>query len=236
MNQLTTDPARTAIVGNTVIIDTGCANLSSVRYAFERLMTDLERECLFVSDDIELIKSAERVILPGVGTAKAAMTALQNKGLIEIIPLLKQPVLGVCLGMQMLTRSSKERGNSTQDCQCLGIIDTAIEQLDSKGLPLPHMGWNQITPSAHPIFNGVSQGSYVYFVHSYRAPISEFTIAAAKHGEGFSAAIAKDNFIGLQFHPEKSSQAGATMLKNFLNMTKDTFAATAAMPVNKDLL
>ncbi|MCK8045266.1 imidazole glycerol phosphate synthase subunit HisH [Shewanella sp. 1CM18E] len=237
MSQLAAKANQTAIVGNTVIIDTGCANLSSVRYAVERLMTELERESLFVSDDIDLIKNAERVILPGVGTAAAAMNALKSKGLVDVIKSLQQPVLGVCLGMQMLTRSSKERGAQSQDCPCLDIIATEIEQLDSKGLPLPHMGWNQITPSDHPIFDGVSAGSYVYFVHSYRAPISEYTIASAQHGETFSAAIAKDNFIGLQFHPEKSSQAGARMLKNFLNMTKETFANNAAnTPLTEDLL
>ncbi|GIU14497.1 imidazole glycerol phosphate synthase subunit HisH [Shewanella sp. MBTL60-007] len=216
----------TAIVGNTVIIDTGCANLSSVRYAFERLMTDIERERLFVTDDIETIKAADRVVLPGVGTAAAAMTSLQDKGLDKLIPTLTQPVLGVCLGMQMLTRVSKERGNQSDDCPCLNIITTDIDLLDTQGLPLPHMGWNQIVPSAHPIFYGITAGSYVYFVHSYRAPISKYTIATAEHGETFSAAIAKNNFIGLQFHPEKSAKVGATMLKNFLMMDRATFTQT----------
>ena len=218
---------QTNIIGNTVIIDTGCANLSSVRYAFERLMTDIERESLFISDDVEIIKAAERVVLPGVGTAAAAMSALKNKGLVQLIPELTQPVLGVCLGMQMLTRVSKERGGQSDDCPCLNIIATDIEQLDSQGLPLPHMGWNQITPSSHPILAGISAGSYVYFVHSYRAPISEYTIATAQHGETFSAAIAKDNFIGVQFHPEKSSEVGAKMLQNFLYMNKDTFVQSS---------
>ncbi|ABZ76385.1 imidazole glycerol phosphate synthase, glutamine amidotransferase subunit [Shewanella halifaxensis HAW-EB4] len=222
-----------AIVGNTVIIDTGCANLSSVRYAFERLMTDIERENLFVSDDIELIKSAERVILPGVGTAGAAMTALKDKGLIEVITSLTQPVLGVCLGMQMLTRASKERGTQSDDCQCLNIIATDIELLDSQGLPLPHMGWNQITPSSHPIFDGITAGNYVYFVHSYRAPISDYTIATAEHGECFSAAIAKDNFIGLQFHPEKSAEVGAKILANFLTMDRNTFGQSSTQQASK---
>lgn len=209
--------------GTTVIIDTGCANLSSVRFAFERLLSADERRNLSVTDDISAIKAATRVVLPGVGTAGAAMASLRNKQLVDVISSLTQPVLGVCLGMQMLTRLSKERGATTEDSQCLGLIPTDIEQLDSKGLPLPHMGWNQITPSAHPIFEGISQGDYVYFVHSYRAPISEFTIASAEHGEQFSAAIAKANFIGLQFHPEKSASVGARMLKNFLNMSTDTF-------------
>ena len=215
---------QTIIIGNTVIIDTGCANLSSVRYAFERLLSVDERKNLSVTDDIAAIKAATRVVLPGVGTAAAAMKALREKQLVQVISSLTQPVLGVCLGMQMLTRLSKERGATTEDCQCLGLIPTDIEQLDSQGLPLPHMGWNQISPSAHPIFNGIEQGAYDYFVHSYRAPISDYTIASAEHGEQFSAAIAKDNFIGLQFHPEKSATVGAKMLQNFLNMSADTFS------------
>ncbi|MCG9746716.1 imidazole glycerol phosphate synthase subunit HisH [Shewanella sp. Isolate8] len=213
--------------GSTIIIDTGCANLSSVRYAFERIGADVE-----VSDDIAKIKAATRVVLPGVGTAKAAMQALKDKALIDTICGLTQPVLGVCLGMQMLTKASQERGglsygnsneNTSQDCECLGLIDTNIEQLDSKGLPLPHMGWNQISPSQHPLFAGVAEGSYVYFVHSYRAPLGDFTIAKSEYGEGFSAAIAKDNFMGVQFHPEKSAGVGSTILKNFMRMTSESF-------------
>ncbi|GIU26855.1 imidazole glycerol phosphate synthase subunit HisH [Shewanella schlegeliana] len=220
------------IVGNTVIIDTGCANLSSVRYAFERLMSDLDRERLFVTDDIEMIKAAERVVLPGVGTAAAAMTSLQVKGLDKLIPTLTQPLLGVCLGMQMLTRVSKERGNQSDDCPCLNIIPVDIDLLDTQGLPLPHMGWNQIKPNTHPIFDGIEAGSYVYFVHSYRAPISDDSIATAQHGETFSAAIAKDNFIGLQFHPEKSAKVGARMLQNFLMMDRTTFKKTNSKLAN----
>lgn len=224
MSQLESDKLTSdaSVAGTTVIIDTGCANLSSVRYAFERLLSADERKNLSVTDDIAAIKAATRVVLPGVGTAGAAMASLRNKNLVEVIKSLSQPVLGVCLGMQMLTRLSKERGATTEDCQCLGLIPTDIEELDSNGLPLPHMGWNQITPFEHPIFDGISEGDYVYFVHSYRAPIGEFTIASAEHGEQFSAAIAKDNFIGLQFHPEKSATVGARMLKNFLNMSADT--------------
>ncbi|WP_052813806.1 imidazole glycerol phosphate synthase subunit HisH [Shewanella sp. cp20] len=214
---------------STIIIDTGCANLSSVRYAFERIGADVE-----VSDDIAKIKAATRVVLPGVGTAKAAMQALKDKALIDAICCLTQPVLGVCLGMQMLTRASQERGglsygNSSKNCECLGLIDTNIEQLDSKGLPLPHMGWNQISPSQHPLFAGVAEGSYVYFVHSYRAPLGDFTIAKSEYGEGFSAAIAKDNFMGVQFHPEKSAAVGATILKNFMKMTSDSFTKEDAL-------
>jgi glutamine amidotransferase len=200
----------------TVIIDTGCANLSSVRFAFERLNANI-----VVSADFDVIRSASRVVLPGVGTAGAAMAALKSKDLIELIKSLTQPVMGVCLGMQMLASLSNEYGGrGTQAIECLGLIPTEIGDLDSKGLPLPHMGWNQITVSDHPLFAGIENGSYVYFVHGYRAPISEYTLASSNYGEDFSAAIGKDNFFGVQFHPEKSATVGAKILQNFLNMGK----------------
>ncbi|GGQ12864.1 imidazole glycerol phosphate synthase subunit HisH [Shewanella litoralis] len=198
----------------TVIIDTGCANLSSVRFAFERLNANV-----VVSADFDVIRSAARVVLPGVGTAGAAMDALKQKNLIELIKSLTQPVMGVCLGMQMLASLSNEHGGrSEQDITCLGLVPTDIGDLDSKGLPLPHMGWNQIDVGDHPLFSGIENGSYVYFVHSYRAPISEYTLASSTYGESFSAAIGKDNFFGVQFHPEKSAKVGAQILQNFLNM------------------
>jgi glutamine amidotransferase len=198
----------------TVIIDTGCANLSSVRFAFERLNANV-----LVSADFDVIRSAARVVLPGVGTAGAAMDALKQKNLIELIKSLTQPVMGVCLGMQMLASLSNEHGGrSEQNITCLGLVPTDIGDLDSKGLPLPHMGWNQIEVSDHPLFVGIENGSYVYFVHSYRAPISEYTLASSTYGESFSAAIGKGNFFGVQFHPEKSAKVGAQILQNFLNM------------------
>lgn len=210
-----------------VIIDTGCANLSSVRFAFERLGAKV-----LVTDDKASIKAAKRVVLPGVGSAGAAMASLTEKTLVELIQGLTQPVLGVCLGMQMLTLLSKEHGGQALDChaldcKCLGIIPTEIDELDrqilkAEGLPLPHMGWNQLTfsnPSqVHPLFAGVAAGSYVYFVHSYRAPLSDYTLAQCRYGEDFSAAIGKDNFMGVQFHPEKSAAVGAQILGNFLKM------------------
>ncbi|MGI2037568.1 imidazole glycerol phosphate synthase subunit HisH [Shewanella frigidimarina] len=198
----------------TVIIDTGCANLSSVRFAFERLNANV-----IVSADFDVIRSAARVVLPGVGTAGAAIDALKQKNLIELIKSLTQPVMGVCLGMQMLASLSNEHGGrSEQNITCLGLVPTDIGDLDSKGLPLPHMGWNQIEVSDHPLFVGIENGSYVYFVHSYRAPISEYTLASSTYGESFSAAIGKGNFFGVQFHPEKSAKVGAKILQNFLQM------------------
>ncbi|WP_076537693.1 imidazole glycerol phosphate synthase subunit HisH [Shewanella sp. UCD-KL21] len=205
----------------TVILDTGCANLSSVRFAFERLNADV-----IVTRDHDVIKAATRVVLPGVGTAGAAMDALNSRDLTEVIKQLKQPVMGVCLGMQMMANKSiehggrSETGRSDNDITCLGLIPTHIDHLDSKGLPLPHMGWNQISVSDHPLFEGIKDGSYLYFVHSFKAPISQYTIATSEYGEKFSAAIGKDNFFGVQFHPEKSAKVGAQILQNFLNMGK----------------
>ncbi|MFT6976438.1 MAG: glutamine amidotransferase [Shewanella psychromarinicola] len=211
----TSTTASTSMANNlTVIIDTGCANLSSVRFAFERLNANV-----IVSADFDVIRSAARVVLPGVGTAGAAMDALKQKNLVELIKSLTQPVMGVCLGMQMLASLSNEHGGrSEQSITCLGLVPTDIGDLDSKGLPLPHMGWNQIEVSDHPLFVGIENGSYVYFVHSYRAPISEYTLARSTYGESFSAAIGKGNFFGVQFHPEKSAKVGAKILQNFLNM------------------
>ncbi|MCL1124884.1 imidazole glycerol phosphate synthase subunit HisH [Shewanella surugensis] len=223
LNNPSNDSISNTVQDTTVIIDTGCANLNSVRYAFERLNNDAAINThVLVTDDLTLIKAATRVVLPGVGSAGAAMNSLQNKQLINLIKGLTQPVLGVCLGMQMMSTLSSERGGKDKDCECLGLIPTQISELDSRGAPLPHIGWNQIMPSAHPLFDGIKAGSYVYFVHSYRAPLSDYTIARCQYGETFSAAIAKDNFMGVQFHPEKSSDVGANILSNFVNMNSNT--------------
>jgi imidazole glycerol-phosphate synthase subunit HisH len=196
-----------------VIVDTGCANLNSVRYAFERLGARV-----LVTDNAAQIAVAPRVVLPGVGTARAAMTALAQKGLIDTLCKLTQPLLGICLGMQLLCTLSKERGGAGADCECLGLIPAEIDALGDFGLPLPHMGWNQISPGLHPLFAGIAPGSHVYFVHGYRAAPGDFTLAQCRYGEDFSTAIGKDNFMGVQFHPEKSAALGARILANFLAM------------------
>jgi glutamine amidotransferase len=199
---------------NIVIVDTGCANLSSVKFAVERLGFKAN-----ITDDIEKIKVADKVIFPGVGTAKHAMSNIVSKGLIDTLQQLSQPVLGFCLGMQLMTRSSQETGED-QAIQCLNIIPTEVKPLDAKSLRLPHMGWNTLTSiSAHPVFEGISVGDYFYFVHSFAAPISEYTIASCTYGTEFSAAIAKNNFIGCQFHPERSSDLGSKIIKNFLSLS-----------------
>jgi len=192
---------------NVVIIDTGCANITSVRCAFERLSDNVT-----VSRDVELIKNASHVVLPGVGTAGAAMAKLKQFELVEFIQGLTQPVLGICLGMQLLTAASQER-----DVSCLGIVNASVSPLTKvEDLPLPHMGWNKLTDLTAPLFNDISDGSYVYFVHSFAVPVGDYTQAQSHYGQAFSAAIAKDNFYGVQFHPERSGKVGAQILKNFL--------------------
>jgi glutamine amidotransferase len=197
-----------------VIVDTGCANLSSVKFAVERLGFQIT-----VTDDIETIKNATKVILPGVGSAKHAMKNIQAKGLVETLQNLTQPVLGFCLGMQLMCGSSLE-SNDGKKVECLGVIPTDITPLNADNNRLPHMGWNTLTSIIdHPVFQDINIGDYFYFVHSFAAPLSEFTIASCQYGNEFSAAIAKDNFIGCQFHPERSSELGSKIIKNFLELT-----------------
>jgi len=196
-----------------VIVDTGCANLSSVKFAVERLGFDVT-----ITDDVTLIQQAKKVILPGVGSAKHAMANIKAKNLVSVLQNLTQPVLGFCLGMQLMTESSTE-GTSDDETACLNLIPTAIKPLEAQENRLPHMGWNTLTSvSNHPIFNGISVGDYFYFVHSFAAPLSEHTIASCQYGSEFSAAIAKDNFIGCQFHPERSSALGSKIIQNFLEL------------------
>ncbi len=195
-----------------VIVDTGCANLSSVKFAVERLGFDIT-----VTDDIHLIKQAEKVILPGVGNAKHAMANIVKKGLVDTLQQLTQPVLGFCLGMQLMTTSSTEGCNNK--VQCLGLIPTKVEPLKANGNRLPHMGWNTLTSvTEHPVFAGINVDDYFYFVHSFAAPVNEYTIASCHYGSEFSAAIAKDNFIGCQFHPERSGALGSKIIENFLKL------------------
>ena len=193
-----------------VIIDSGGANLASLLFALERLgararVTTRESE----------ITAAPRVILPGVGAAADAMKRLHDSGVAALLPSLKQPVLGICLGMQLLFKHSEE--GSTP---CLGIVPENVRRLQAeRGLPVPHMGWNQLTRlKDDPILEGIGPQDYVYFVHSYAAPVSSVTLATADYGVALSAVIRKDNFWGAQFHPERSAATGARLLANFLRL------------------
>ncbi len=191
------------------VVDSGGANITSVMQALQRLNT----EAVFTADP-EIIASAERVILPGVGSAGAAMESLQSTGLDRLIPRLQQPVLGICLGMQLLFRHSTEK-----DTPLLGIIDADVDRLpDQPGLRIPHMGWNQIEPQRpDDLLNGLD-AEWFYFVHSYAAPVGPWTLATSRHGRTFSAIVQQGNFRGAQFHPERSARAGARLLKNFLEL------------------
>lgn len=190
-----------------VIIDTGCANLSSVKFAFDRLGIQAE-----ISRDLAKIKSADKLLLPGVGTAIAAMKNLQDRQLIETIQNATQPMLGICLGMQLMTEFSTE-GN----VETLSLMNGKTELIPNTGLPLPHMGWNRVRYVAdHPLFAGIEQDSHFYFVHSYAVLPNENTIATADYGVPFSAALGCKNFYGVQFHPERSGKNGAQLLKNFV--------------------
>lgn len=192
-----------------VILDTGCANLSSVKYAVERLGYQPT-----VSLDADIVLSSDKLFLPGVGTAQAAMSNLKERHLIDLIRVCTQPVLGICLGMQLLAKHSEEG-----DIDTLGIIDETVTKIPDHGLPLPHMGWNKVYAKADDrLFRDIPLGTYFYFVHGYALPLCSDTIAQTNYGEEFTAAVQKDNFFGVQFHPERSGSAGAKLLKNFLEM------------------
>lgn len=197
-----------------VIIDTGCANLSSVRFAIERLGYEVT-----VSKDPAVLQKADKLFLPGVGTAKEAMKNLIERNLVEEIKKLTQPVLGICLGMQMLAEGSEEGFAEETVIETLGLVDGFVEKMQVAPLRSPHMGWNQITPKLdEPLFKDIPAGSYFYFVHSYALPVNDNTIASCEYGTPFTAAVNKDNFYGVQFHPERSGKAGAQLIKNFLEL------------------
>ncbi|EIB9944841.1 imidazole glycerol phosphate synthase subunit HisH, partial [Salmonella enterica subsp. enterica serovar Java] len=163
----------------------------------------------------EIVLRADKLFLPGVGTAQAAMDQLRERELIDLIKACTQPVLGICLGMQLLGRRSEE----TRGVDLLNIIEQDVPKMTDFGLPLPHMGWNRVYPQAgNRLFQGIEDGAYFYFVHSYAMPVNPWTIAQCNYGEPFTAAVQKDNFFGVQFHPERSGAAGAQLLKNFLEM------------------
>lgn len=190
-----------------VIIDYGAGNTRSVQFALERLGVEA-----VLTNNHTQIEAAEKVIFPGVGQAQTAMLNLQSTGLDQLIPTLKQPVLGVCLGMQLLCDFSEEANTD-----CLGIFPLQVKRFP-KIMRVPHIGWNQIITLESSIFNEIPDKEYMYYVHSYFVELSEYTIATTNYGLSFSAAIQKDNFYGCQFHPEKSGSMGERILANFLKI------------------
>jgi len=192
---------------NIVIIDYGAGNIQSIQFALERLG--------FVgvlSNDWNVIQKADKVIFPGVGEASSAMKKLKESGLDELIPTLKQPVLGICLGMQLLCNSTEE-GNT----KGLGIFDVEVVKFSSK-VKVPQMGWNTIYNLQSPLFKGINENEFMYLVHSFYAKNCNETIATTNYEVEYSSALQKNNFYGVQFHPEKSGLFGEQILKNFLNL------------------
>jgi len=192
------------------IVKYNAGNVASVRNALSRLgVADP-----VVSDDVDVLRRADRVIFPGVGEASTAMRYLRERGLDDVIRSLTQPVLGVCLGMQLLCATSEEN-----DTECLGIFPNRVKRFESDGsLKVPHMGWNRISNLRSEIFNNLPDGSYVYFVHGYYVEPSDEAAATSEYGVEFASAIARDNFYAVQFHAEKSGAVGQRILENFLKL------------------
>ena len=189
------------------IIQYNAGNIRSVQNALDRLGVD----CILTNDP-ELIRKADKVIFPGVGEASSAMAYLKTKGLDALIPNLKQPVLGICLGQQLLCSYSEEN-----DTPCLGVFEVQVKRFPPQDL-VPHMGWNNLRQMQGPLFEDFDQDDNVYFVHSYYAEICPHTVAVCDYILPFSAALQKDNFYATQFHPEKSADVGTKLLKNFLSL------------------
>lgn len=191
------------------IIDYGTGNLRSVVNALGRLGADY-----ILTADPAAIQNAERVLLPGVGEATTAMERLRKKGLVDTLKALTCPVLGICLGVQLLCANSEEG-----DTECLGIFPNRVRRFPKDaGLKVPHVGWNSIHNLRSPLYRNIKEGEYVYYVHSYAAEVNDCTAATTDYGGSFSGSLHKDNYFGCQFHPEKSGTTGQRILANFLTL------------------
>ena len=193
--------------GGIVIIDYGAGNVRSVQFALERLGYSA-----ICTNNSKLIQAADKVIFPGVGEANSAMLEIKKYGLEEVIPNLKQPVLGICLGMQLMCRFSEEN-----DTECLNIFPIDVVKFSNE-LKVPQISWNTLTNLKYPLFKDIPENSFVYYVHSYYVPENEYAIATSEYGLTYAGAIQKENFYACQFHPEKSSNIGEQILKNFIEL------------------
>ncbi len=195
---------------NVAIIKYNAGNVQSVIYALRRLGIEP-----IYTDDEKILRSVEKVIFPGVGEARSTMAYLKNKGLDMVIPTLTQPVLGTCVGMQLMCRYSEEN-----DTECLGIFDVEVKRFPAtKGIKVPQTGWNDIYDLQNTLCSGLNEHSYVYYNHSYYAPLCEYTVAKTNYGLEYSAMLKKDNFYAAQFHAEISSSVGSQLLRNFLQLS-----------------
>ena len=191
------------------ILDYKMGNLRSVENALKRLGAEFT-----VTSDAGVIRSADRVLMPGVGNAAEAMENLRSASLVDVVRSLRRPVLGICVGMQVMCRHSEEG-----DVDCLNLFDARVKRFEpSADLKVPHMGWNRISNLESKLFKGIDGGEYVYFVHSYYPELCSDTIATSRHGVMFSAALKYENFYGTQFHPEKSGDVGERIIENFLRL------------------
>ena len=195
---------------NAAIIKYNAGNIYSVEYALRRLGIEP-----IVTSDKELLQKADKIIFPGQGEASRTMPYLKANGLDELIVNLKQPVLGICIGMQLLCKYSEE-GNT----DCLGIFDVPVLKFrpEKQADKIPHIGWNTLTGLRSPLYKGVSENEYVYFVHSYYVPENDYTVARTEYIQTFGASMHKDNFYAVQFHPEKSGRVGERILRNFIEL------------------
>ncbi len=192
------------------IIDSIGSNLASLKFALDRIKINF-----IVTNEVKQIRNSSHIILPGVGAAKNAMNKLSQQEIIETITALSQPTLGICLGMQIFMEHSEE-----DDTGCLGVFNDGCKLFETQeDYPVPHMGWNTIElESSSDLSTGINSGTYFYFVHSYYVPLSSQTIASTTYSKKFSSIIQKDNFVGTQFHPEKSGEQGSIILKNFTDL------------------
>lgn len=205
------------------IIDSNASNLNSVYQALLRLKNEGNLNFpldLMISSKKQELKSADKLIFPGVGAISAVMEGLKRNDLVDFVKDNQKPLLGICLGMQILFSGSEEvpLKSESHTTEGLNLIQGEIKKITCDNLPLPHMGWNSLECTSHPLFKGLKENSYVYFVHSYCAPVGPYTIASSEYGQKFSAAVCQDNFLGVQFHPEKSGTVGAKILQNFLEL------------------